>query len=136
MFQEAGSTYQVSGKIRNFTDLEAWKIGHKLVLSIYRLTEKFPKAEMFGLSIQLRRAAVSFTSNMAEGFSRATWKDKAHLYSIALGSLTEVENQLHIARDLGYCDDDQFTQLASNTERLNRLTNGLIKKSKPLIPAS
>lgn len=63
-------------KIRTFSDLNAWKEGHKLVLEIYRITEKFPNKEQFGLISQMRRAAVSITSNIAEGFSRNTSKDK------------------------------------------------------------
>src|SRR3989344_8747571 len=120
-------------KLKSFTDLNIWKYGHELVLEIYRVTKKFPKEEMFGLTSQLRRAIVSFTSNIAEGFSRNTYKEKAQFYSIALGSLTEVQNQLLVARDIGYLAHNDFTETAVSTVMLNKMTNGLIKASKTLI---
>lgn len=76
------------GKIKSFTDLKVWQKSHRLVLKVYRIIQKFPKEEQFGLSIQLRRAAVSISSNIAEGFSRDHYKDKARFYGMALGSVT------------------------------------------------
>ncbi len=124
------------GKIRSFTDLDAWKEGHKLVLDIYSVTRKFPKEEQFGLTIQIRRAIVSFTSNIAEGFSRGSYKEKVRFYSIALGSLTEVQNQLLIARDLKYVTAGEFDKLAKQTVKISKITNGLIKRSRSIIPNS
>src|SRR3989339_237566 len=103
------------GKIKSFTDLNAWKEGHKLVLEIYQITKNFPKEELFGLIIQLRRAVISYTSNIAEGFSRDSYKDKTRFYSIALGSLTEIQNQLLISRDLNYLSKEEFIRLANQT---------------------
>jgi len=120
-------------KIKNFTDLNAWKEAHKLVLLVYKLTKLFPKEEQFGLTNQIRRAVVSVTSNIAEGFSRSSYKEKSQFYSIALGSLTEVQNQLLIARDLEYLPKDQFPEIAIVTVTVNKLLNGLIKKSKTMI---
>lgn len=74
-----------SGKIKSFTDSNAWKEGHKLVLEIYKITQGFPKEEQFGLTNQIRRAIVPFTSNIAEGFSRNSYKEKLRFYSMALG---------------------------------------------------
>ncbi len=122
-----------SSKIKSFTDLFVWQKGHQLVLLIYKSTQSFPKEEQFGLSNQIRRAIVSFTSNIAEGFSRNSYKEKAQFYSISLGSLTEVQNQLLIAKDLGYINNATFDQLASLTVELSKMMNGLIKKSKTLI---
>ena len=119
-------------KIRSFTDLEVWKEGHKLAVEVYKITSLFPKEEIFGLTNQLRRATVSITSNIAEGFSRQTWKDKGYFYSIALGSLTETQNQLLIARDIGYIDAKDFSTLADQTILISKLCNGLIKKTKSL----
>ncbi len=121
------------GKIQSFTDLNAWKQAHLLVLSVYKTTHKFPQEEQFGLTNQIRRAVVSITSNIAEGFSRNSYKEKAQFYSMALGSLTEVQNQLLIARDLDYVPKDGFLSLADKTVVLSKLLNGLIKKSKTLI---
>lgn len=115
-------------KIKNFTDLNAWKEAHALVLEIYRLSSSFPKEEQFGLTAQLRRAGISITSNIAEGFSRSSLKEKVQFYSMALGSLTEVESQLITANDLGYFKRDGIMH-----ERLltvNKLINGLIKKTR------
>jgi len=124
---------QESRKIKSFTDLNAWKEGHKLVLDIYRITKNFPKEEQFGLTNQLRRAAVSFTSNVAEGFSRNSYKEKLQFYSMALGSLTEIQNQLLITRDIGYITKKEFAEIAQQTITINKITNGLIKKSKTII---
>ena len=124
---------QESGKIKSFMDLDAWKEGHKLVIMIYKLTKKFPQAEQFGLSNQLRRAVVSITSNMAEGFSRNSYKEKVQFYSMALGSVTEVQNQILIAKDVGYITDEEYLSAEEKTIIVNKITNGLIKKSKTLI---
>lgn len=123
----------LSRKIKSFTDLNTWKEAHQLVLLIYKITECFPQTELFGLINQIRRAIVSVTSNIAEGFSRNSFKEKIQFYSMALGSLTEVQNQLLIARDLKYITTEQFSHLADKTIVVNKLLNGLIKKSKTMI---
>lgn len=120
-------------KIKSFTDLNAWKEAHKLVLLIYEITKKFPQEELFGLTNQIRRAVVSITSNIAEGFSRNSYKEKVQFYSVALGSLTEVQNQLLIARDLKYITQEEFTKLAELSVIISKLLNGIIKKSKTII---
>ncbi len=124
---------QESRKIKSFTDLNAWKEGHKLVLEIYQITKEFPKEETFGLTDQLKRASVSLTSNIAEGFSRNSYREKLQFYSMALGSLTEIQNQLLIARDIGYLNTTKFNSLAEKTIIISKLINGLIKKSKTII---
>lgn len=120
-------------KIKRFTDLNAWRETHKLVLEVYRITKQFPKEEQFGLITQLRRAAVSITSNIAEGFSRNSYREKSQFYAIALGSLTEVQNQLLIARDIGYLSEENFLMSAELSVTANKIVNGLIKKTKSLI---
>jgi len=117
-------------KIKSFTDLIAWSKGHELVLEVYEITKKFPKEEIFGITNQLRRCAVSITSNIAEGFSRKTYKDKIQFYSIALGSLTELQNQLLIARDVKYIDIETFKNMADKSVIVHKLINGLIKSSR------
>ena len=72
-------------RIRSFTDLDAWREGHKLVIMIYKATQNFPKEEMFGLISQLRRCVVSITSNIAEGFSRQSYREKVQFYAMAVG---------------------------------------------------
>jgi four helix bundle protein len=117
-------------KITSFKDLVAWSEWHKLVLSIYKITEAFPKSEAFGLTMQLRRAIVSVTSNIAEGFSRVSSKDKAYCYIIALGSLTEVQNQIEIARDVSFIVEVVYAELYKQTIIIHKLINGLIKSTK------
>lgn len=123
-------------KIRSFTDLKVWQIGHSFVLDIYRITRGFPFEELLALTSQLRRASISFTSNIAEGFSRHSYKEKVRFYSMALGSLTEAQNQLLIAKDIGYLLPEQFQELAKKTIEASKMINGLIKKSKSLILTS
>lgn len=124
---------QEKKKIKSFIDLNAWKEGHKMVLMIYELTKKFPREEIFGLTNQMRRAGVSFTSNIAEGFSRNSYKEKAQFYAMALGSLTEIQNQLLISRDINYISKDEFSKIAEQTVEVSKITNGLIKKSRSII---
>jgi len=117
-------------KIKSFTDLNAWREGHKLVLIVYKATRGFPKEEQFSLTDQLRRAATSITNNVAEGFSRSSGKDKAKFYYTSLGSLTEVQNQLLVAKDLSYLSKEAFDQIAEQTIMVNKLLSGLIKSAK------
>jgi four helix bundle protein len=117
-------------KIKSFTDLIVWQEGHKLVLMIYDITKQFPKEEIFGLTNQLRRAVVSITSNIAEGFSRQSYKDKVKFYYISLGSLTEVQNQLLISKDTKYISQEDFNKIAKQTVKVSKVANGLIKSSK------
>lgn len=114
-------------KIKSFTGLNAWKESHQLVLTIYRITKEFPNEEKFGLTDQIRRAVVSVTSCIAEGFSRFGRKEKQQFYRMALGSLTEIQNQLLIARDLNYISKEEFSITAEQTVIVSKLINGLIK---------
>jgi len=117
-------------KIKLFTDLEVWQEAHKLVLMVYKITKDFPKEELFGLVSQLRRAAVSVTSNIAEGFSRFSYKEKIQFYSMALGSLTELQNQLLVARDVGYLNESDFDNISRQSVSVQKLLNAFIKKSR------
>ena len=119
-------------KIRSFTDLYSWKEGHKLVLMIYNITKFFPRDEIFGLVSQMRRCAVSITSNIAESFGRQSYKEKIQFFSISQGSIKELQNQLLIARDVKYINEFQFQRIAQQTVTTHKLINGLIKKSKEL----
>lgn len=120
-------------QIKTFMDLNVWKHGHQLVLNVYRHAKRFPRDEIFGLTSQLKRASVSITSNIAEGFSRQSYKEKLQFYSISLGSLTEVQNQLLVARDVSYLPHDDYQSIYSQTVLVHRLLNGLIKKTKTII---
>ena len=117
-------------KIQSFTQLDAWKVSHELVLEIYKHTDKFPDEERFGLTNQLRRAVVSITSNVAEGFSRRTSIDKNRFYNASLGSIAEIQNQILIARDLGYMNQSSFKALADKSIVARKLLYGLLKSSQ------
>lgn len=116
--------------IKKFTDLTTWQEGHKLVILTYGLVKSFPTEEQFGLKSQMQRAAVSITSNIAEGFSRESYADKKHFYVMAHGSLTELQNQSLVARDVGYIDDGRFTKFANQAVVVHKLLTGLIKSTK------
>lgn len=122
-----------SEKIRNFTDLNAWKEGHRLVLCIYEITKKFPKDEIYALTNQLKRCSVSITSNIAEGFSRQSYREKLQFCSVSLGSITELQNQILIAKDVGYMDDNDFTKCNDISIKAHKIVNGLIKSSRAIL---
>ena len=117
-------------KIKSFTDLIAWKEAHKLVLMIYKITKNFPKDELFGLTNQIKRASVSISSNIAEGFSRRSDLEKKQFYYLSLGSLTEVQNQLLIAKDVEYINNNIFKEIADQTVTVGKLVNSLLKYVK------
>lgn len=114
-------------KIKSFTDLIAWKEAHQLVLLIYKVTKSFPKNEQFSLVNQLRRAAISITSNIAEGFSRRSSKEKKQFYHHALGSLSELQNQILVSKDIQYLRNSNFNILFRQTISVSKLINSLIK---------
>ncbi len=120
-------------KIKSFTDLYVWQEAHTLVLDIYNVTKKFPREELIGLVSQMRRAAVSITSNIAEGFSRGSYKDKVHFYLISKGSVTELQDQILISRDIGYILKDDFLRLSDKITAVHKILSGLIKKSRTFI---
>lgn len=113
--------------IKSFTDLNAWKEAHWLVLGIYKETKNFPKEEQFGLTSQMRRSAISVTSNIAEGFSRRSNKEKVQFYFIALASLTELQSQMLVARDVGLFQPEKMNKLAEKSSNVSKLIRGLIK---------
>lgn len=113
--------------ITKFTELIVWQKAHKLVLAIYKLTEQFPTSEQFGLTSQLRRAAVSVTSNIVEGFERSTNKELRQFLVISRGSLAETQYQLLLARDLGYISTNEFNKLAKDSVEVHKLINGFMK---------
>lgn len=133
------SVAPVRTKIQSFTDLIAWQQGHALVLMLYSSTKLFPRDEDFALKHQIRKAAVSITSNIAEGFSRQSVRDKANFYTIALGSVTEIQNQILISRDVGYLTAERFDQLSKQSVSVCKILHGLITATKNQsfkIPAS
>ncbi len=114
-----------------YRDLVAWQKGIDLVTEIYRLTQPFPREELYGLSNQLRRAAVSVPGNIAEGQARFSPKEFHHFLATARGSLVEIETQIIIAEKLRYLQPDACHSILERTAELGRILNGLIASIKP-----
>jgi four helix bundle protein len=114
------------GKVESYQDLEVWKQTKTLVSEIYRITKTFPKEEQFGLINQLRRAAVSIPSNIAEGCGRNHFKDSLQFFFISRGGLYEVETQILISADLGYIIDEDKILILDKVKNCKRLLNGFI----------
>jgi len=114
-------------EIKNFTDLEVWRKANDFVLAIYKITKDFPKEELFGIVSQLRRAALSITANIAEGFGRYHYKDKIKFYYQSRGSVSEVQNLLIVCENLSYIDKKNSRQFLEASEEIHQMLNGLIK---------
>ena len=114
----------MSKEIKNHKDLEVWKKSMDLVNNIYKITESFPKKELYGLTNQIRRASVSVPSNIAEGAARSSKKEFIQFLYIALGSLSELETQIIIANRLEYLNN--FDTLLEDLKFVQKLINGLI----------
>ncbi len=115
-------------KIKNFTDLIAWQEGQQLVVAIYSVTKQFPKEELYCLVSQIRRAAISVVSNLAEGFGRLSQAEKRQFYNVAAASVIEVQAQLLVAKDLQYLTKDECDILFERTIHIHKLMNGLIAR--------
>jgi four helix bundle protein len=115
------------GHLFSFEKLPVWIDSKELVKLIYASTAKFPKEEKFGLSSQLRRATISVASNLAEGSSRTTNKDKAYFSTMAFSSLMEVLNQIIIAKELGFIPEDEYNILRDQIEKRSNKLNALRK---------
>ena len=109
--------------VRDYKELIAYEKSYELVLQIYQLTASFPREELYGLTSQIRRAAVSIPSNIAEGYMRGS-REYVQYLKIALGSTAEVETQLSLSKDLGFCTENDFLGILSlNKEVLRLLTS-------------
>jgi four helix bundle protein len=114
-----------------YTDLQAWQAAMDLAEEIYRITKSFPKEETYGLTIQLRRAAVSVPSNIAEGKGRSSDKELSQFLCHSRGSLFEIETQINLARRLGYLDESEAEAVLQKTVRVGQLLNGLLRAFRP-----
>ncbi len=121
--------------VTSYRDLKVWVVSIELVEIVYRVTSAFPKGEMFGLVIQLRRGSVSVASNIAEGHARASTREYLHHVSIALGSLAELETQLIIAERLGYVDENALRPILSKADEVGKMLRGLQKSLRGKIGA-
>ncbi|MFA6533877.1 MAG: four helix bundle protein [Patescibacteria group bacterium] len=116
--------------IQSYKDLIVWQKGFQLVIAVYRLTKEFPKTELFGLTSQMRRAAVSVASNIAEGYSRRSDKEFNRFLLIAIGSASELETQLLVAKELGLSSVDSFVESEKLIKESMKLINCFINKLK------
>ena len=114
----------------NFKDLKTWQMGMQLTETIYNITQKFPKAELFGLTSQIQRAAVSIPSNIAEGAARGHTREYVQFLYQARGSLAEVVTQLELAKALGYIDESQKTDACTLADELYKMINATIRTLK------
>ncbi len=110
-----------------FRQLLVWQRAYDLTLAIYKYSKDFPKSEQYGLSSQIRRAAVSIPGNISEGYERRSRKEYIQFLGIAKGSLGEVETYLLLARDLGYFDEEVYEILETQRQETGRLLRGLMK---------
>lgn len=117
----------MSGNIRSYRDLKAWQLAVDACIEVYRVTGRFPDHERFGLISQVRRAAVSAPSNIAEGYGRGATADYLRFCRMARGSLYEVETQLHIAVELGYLARAEYEQVESKLQESGRVLAGLVR---------
>jgi four helix bundle protein len=118
--------------VGSYKDLRAWKLSMELAMEVYRQTESFPREERYGLTSQLRRAAVSVSSNIAEGKGRSSDKELVLFLHHARGSLLEVETQMLIAEGLKYGSETETRRLLALVETLAKTLNALIKSLKPM----
>ena len=119
--------------VKTHKDLDVWRKSMDFVTKLYKTTAVFPKEEMYGLSSQMRRAAVSIPSNIAEGAARKSNKEFIQFLHIALGSTVEIETQLIISKNLKFMDDESFLELDRERDEIGRMLFGLIKYRKSLI---
>src|SRR6476661_891881 len=121
---------------RTYRELLVWKKARDMAIGVYRETETFPNVERFGLTSQIRRAAVSVASNIAEGQGRLTKGEFCHFLGQARGSLLEVETQLSISLDLHLLKEDEFHDLQHKSYEVRRLLNGLIESMRVRVPVT
>lgn len=117
-------------KITSFTKLIVWQKAFKLVVLVYKTTKDFPKEELYGLISQIRRAVISISSNIAEGFSRVYKKEKIQFLYLSLGSLTELENLILISRELNYLTREKFIEISNACIEIGKLIQSSIKSLK------
>jgi four helix bundle protein len=120
-------------QVNSYQDLNVWKEGMRLTLSVYDLTSRFPDHERFGLVSQIRRCSVSIPSNIAEGHARLSTREYVRHLSIALGSLAELETQLHLAKALNYGEFELFAELFLKSSQIGKQLRSLVKSLRSKI---
>lgn len=113
--------------MRDFRELEVWRRGHRLTLDVYETTAAFPRQEIYGLTRQMRRASAAVSANIAEGCGRGSNADLARFLQMALGSASELDNHLLLARDLALMEPADHERLAGEVEQLKRMLTSFVK---------
>ena len=113
--------------LKNYKELKVWQKAYQLCIVIYKITKGFPNEERYGLTSQIRRAAVSVPSNIAEGYGRKTTQEYIQSLYIAYGSHCELETQIMVSKDLGYIKSDDFQELQQEIGEVERMLKALIK---------
>ena len=116
--------------MKDFRTLKVWQKSHSLSLLVYKITEKFPKEELFGITSQLRRAVVSIPTNLAEGSGRGSDKDFKRFVQIAMGSASESEYLILLSKDLGYFSEENYGNLLVKIQEVKKMLSSLISKLK------
>lgn len=116
--------------MRNYEDLEVWQKAHALTIRVYRVTDGFPRTEMFGLTSQIRRASSSIGANLAEGCGRWSDAELARYVQIAMGSASELQNHLRLATDLGFFSPADHSSVLDDVTRVRQMLTALLQKSR------
>jgi len=117
---------RVGKRVRNYEDLEVWQLAHELTIQLYRLTEKFPRTEIFGLTSQIRRTAGSIGANLAEGCGRWGEVELARYVQIAMGSASELQNHLRLAKDLGFLSPGDYETTLKELTSIRKMLTALL----------
>ena len=128
--QSGGAGAGLGSDVKDFRDLQVWRRAHQLTLAVYQLTASFPREELYGLTSQLRRSCASIAANLAEGWGRNGDPELARFCSIAMGSASELEYHLLLARDLKLLNAQDYARLAHQTGEVKRMLTGFMHKLK------
>jgi four helix bundle protein len=112
--------------MRNYRDLQTWSKAHKLTLELYKLSQRFPREEMYGLTSQLRRSAASIGANLAEGCGRQTNPEFARFVKVSMGSASELDYHLLLSRDLGFLEADTYERAAMSLTEVRKMLASLL----------
>ena len=116
--------------MKSHKDLNVWNMSLDLATQVYKITDIYPKSEMYGITSQMRRATISISSNIAEGYSRGSEKEIVHFLYISLGSASELDTQVILSKRLGFIDEETFKDLSNNITIVRKMLNSLIASVK------
>ncbi len=114
-------------ELKSFKDLNVWQKSADLAAMVYKITDKFPRSELYGIVNQMRRAVISISSNLAEGFKRTHKKEKLQFYNVAYASTSELESQIEVSKKLGFLSENDYQDLISAVVEVSKMVNGLIR---------